>query len=191
MGSPEFQVTACLGVLAPVTAIPQFTHRNSQMPCNPHPRVDIAGVAAMEIAKGAAERILVARDSHDVDVVRHQATGPDLDPVAFCCLGEQVEVERIIAILEERPLAPVAALGHVMGNAWQDHAGETGHAGALTHRDKVRQFRGLCTRHRNSRTYLYPGTFSRLRQQITIQRIVRLLEERLLPTVAALRHVIG
>ena len=65
---------------------------------------------------------------------RRKAKGPDLDPVTFCCLSEQVEVERTIAILEKRPLAPVAALGHVVGNAGQDHAGDAGHIARLAYR---------------------------------------------------------
>jgi len=42
-------------------------------------------------------------------------------------LRQRIEVERIVAILEERPLAPVAALGHVMRDAGDYEAGKAGH----------------------------------------------------------------
>jgi len=47
-------------------------------------------------------------------------------------VGQEIEIERIIAVLEERPLAPVAALRHVMRHAGQDHAAKTGHAFRLS-----------------------------------------------------------
>jgi hypothetical protein len=47
-------------------------------------------------------------------MIGHQAKGPDLGPRAFGRGGKQVEVERVVAALEERPLAAVAALGDVM-----------------------------------------------------------------------------
>jgi len=40
-------------------------------------------------------------------------------------------IERAIAVLEKRPLAPVAALGHMMRNAGQNHAGEASHGARL------------------------------------------------------------
>lgn len=43
-------------------------------------------------------------------------------------IGEQIEVEGVVAIFEERPLAPVAALSDVVRDAWKDEARETGHA---------------------------------------------------------------
>jgi len=55
-------------------------------------------------AEAAPEAILVARHRDDVHVVGHQAVGPDFDAGAFGGIGQQVEIERIIAFLEERPL---------------------------------------------------------------------------------------
>jgi hypothetical protein len=43
-------------------------------------------------------------------------------------LGEQVEIKRIVAILEEHRLAPVPPLRHAVRDAWQDDAGKTRHA---------------------------------------------------------------
>jgi hypothetical protein len=63
-----------------------------------------------------------------VDVIGHQAIGPYFGLRSLCRSGEKIEVERVIAVLEERALAPVAALRHVVGNARDDDAGQTGHA---------------------------------------------------------------
>ena len=43
-------------------------------------------------------------------------------------VGEQVEIKRIIALLEKRPLAPVAALRHRMRNTGQNDTRKTTHA---------------------------------------------------------------
>ena len=48
-------------------------------------------------------------------------------------LGQQIEIQRLAGVLKERPLAPVAALGNVMGNARQDHAGKTRHWAELAY----------------------------------------------------------
>jgi len=50
----------------------------------------------------------------------------------FRRVGEKIEIERVIAILEEYPLAPIAALGHVVGDTGEDYAWEAGHDGKLT-----------------------------------------------------------
>jgi hypothetical protein len=53
-------------------------------------------------------------------------------PGALYGLGWKVEVERIIALLEEGPLAPIAALGHVMREAGNDDAGQASHDGSTS-----------------------------------------------------------
>ena len=42
-------------------------------------------------------------------------------------VGQQIEIQRIIALLEEGPLAPIAALRDMMRNAGEDDAREPGH----------------------------------------------------------------
>ena len=63
-----------------------------------------------------------------MDVIGHQAIGPHFGLRSLCRSGEKIEVERVIAVLKERALAPVAALRDVVGNAGDDDAGQTGHA---------------------------------------------------------------
>ena len=60
-------------------------------------------------------------------MVRHQAVRPDRNTGALGSIGQQIEIERVVPILKERPLAPIPALGDVMRNAGEDQARETGH----------------------------------------------------------------
>ena len=46
-------------------------------------------------------------------------------------MGEQIEIERIVAVLKERALAPIAALGDVMRDIGEDEAREASHLGWL------------------------------------------------------------
>ena len=87
---------------------------------------------AMHVAEGAAQPVLVARGRDDVHVVGHQAIGPDLHPCLARGIGQQVQIQLIVAILEEGLLAAVAALRHVVRDAGQHDAGEAGHGARLT-----------------------------------------------------------
>lgn len=61
-------------------------------------------------------------------MVGHQAIGPDLGLGLARRFRQEVAVQRIIVVAEERLLAPVATLGHVIGIAGQHEAGEASHA---------------------------------------------------------------
>ncbi len=96
------------------------------MPGASRPRVDEAGIATMQLAKGAAQSVL-GGDDDGVNKIGHQAITPDLDLRSRRRLCEQVEIQRVFAILEEGRLAPVAALRHVMREAGDDEARWSGH----------------------------------------------------------------
>lgn len=49
-----------------------------------------------------------------MDVIGHEEIGPDLRSGAFCRLGEEIEVECVVGIFEERLLTTVATLGDLM-----------------------------------------------------------------------------
>jgi len=88
--------------------------------------VDEAGVAAVRVGEGAPQAMLVRGDGDQVHVVGHQAIGPDLTAGAARGFGEEVTVERVVGVFEERLLAAVAALRDVIGNAGNDDAREPG-----------------------------------------------------------------
>ena len=96
-------------------------------------RIDEAGVAAVRVGEGAAEPVLVRWHDDEVDVVWHQAIGPDLRTRALSRLAEQVEVELVVAVLEEGLLPAIAALGDVVGIAGKHEAGEACHCEGVTY----------------------------------------------------------
>jgi hypothetical protein len=71
----------------------------------------------MRLADGAAETSLALGDDHEVDVVGHQAEGPDIDRTAGAPFGHQVEVADVVVNLEERLLPAISSLREVMGNS--------------------------------------------------------------------------
>jgi hypothetical protein len=97
----------------------------------PVSRVDKAGIAPVKIAEGPPQPVRIARHQDDVNMVGHQAIGPDLGLRAPRCIGQQIEIDRIIAVLEKGPLAPIAALGHMMRNAGHHEARKAGHVARL------------------------------------------------------------
>jgi hypothetical protein len=60
-----------------------------------------------------------------MDVVGHQAPGPDRDPRGLGVLGQERPVEPIVVLAEERRLPAVAPVGDMMRQAGRDNAGET------------------------------------------------------------------
>nr|WP_228765684.1 hypothetical protein [Sphingopyxis solisilvae] len=85
----------------------------------------------MQIAKGPAKPVRIARYQDDMDMVGHQAIGPDLGLRPPRRLGEEIKIDLVVAVLEEGPLAPVAALGNMVRNAREDEARKAGHAETL------------------------------------------------------------
>lgn len=62
-----------------------------------------------------------------MDVVGHQAIGPDLGTRPMGGPGQEIAIEEVVAVLEEGLLAAIAALRHMVRIAGQHEAGETSH----------------------------------------------------------------
>src|SRR5712664_2039829 len=82
----------------------------------------------MHARQRAAQAIAVGRDQDQMHVVRHQAPGPDFDLGRAAMAGEQVAVERIVVVTEERPGLPIATLGDMVRETGNDDTGKAGHA---------------------------------------------------------------
>ena len=98
-----------------------------QMPGDAQTRVDEAGVPAVRFAERQRQTIRGIGHQDEMDVVGHQAIRPHRDAGLAATLGQQIAVKRIVAILEENLLPPVATLGDMMRQTGHDDAGEAGH----------------------------------------------------------------
>src|SRR5712691_10655810 len=100
--------------------------------------VDLRRVAPVCFTDGPAQAIARSRNRDDVDVVRHEAVGPDLDPVAAAPLRREGHVEEVIVRVEERPLSTVTALRDVVWQGGDDSAGHASRATVLPTIPKLR-----------------------------------------------------
>lgn len=96
------------------------------MPRHAEAGIDVARIVAVDMAERAPQPILVCGYRHDVDMVRHQAMGSDVHLRTPGRFREEIEVEFVVSILEERPFTPITALGRMVRRAGEDEARETG-----------------------------------------------------------------
>jgi hypothetical protein len=68
----------------------------------------------MRVAERSAQRLL-AIDEDEMDVVRHEAIGPDGDALLTALARQQFAIELIVFFAEEHALAPIAPLRHMVG----------------------------------------------------------------------------
>ena len=61
------------------------------------PRMDDAGIAAVDGGERPAQAVGIRRHQDEVNMVGHQAPCPHFDIGGMAMLGEQVAVERIVA----------------------------------------------------------------------------------------------
>jgi hypothetical protein len=79
-----------------------------------------AGVVPMYFANRASQGVVAPRAHDEMNVIGHQAVGPELQPVPFACASQTPEIVVTIS-LREKDLAPaVAAMGHMMRQAGDD-----------------------------------------------------------------------
>lgn len=98
-----------------------------EMPALLAPRLNDAGIGAMDPRQRTAKPVGIGWHQDQVHVVRHQAPGPDLDIGRAAVLREQVAIERIVAVAEDGPYPAIAALGDMVGMTGNDDMGEAGH----------------------------------------------------------------
>ena len=87
----------------------------------------------MRLAERPPERFLPVRHEDEMHMVRHQAVSPACDAVLAAPARQEIAIEFVVVVAEEHPLAPVAALGDVMGKTGDDEAGDAGHSGDRGH----------------------------------------------------------
>ena len=79
----------------------------------------------------AAQSVSRLRHRDQVDMVGHQAVGPDLDAAAIAPLAHQADVGLMILVGEKRAQTAVAPLRQVMREPGSHYARQPRHAGSL------------------------------------------------------------
>lgn len=94
----------------------------------PAPRIDEMGPPLMRPADSPPHARFVPRRQDQMHVIGHKAVRPYLYPRLRHLLGEDIEIDLLITVLEEDGFAPVAARGDMMRTTWGDDTGDPGHA---------------------------------------------------------------
>ncbi len=101
-------------------ALPQVTFPS--VPGVHHPRIP-----SVHLPERSCQPVSRAWNRQKMDMVRHEAVAPYLDPVHIAPAGRQFPICEKIPPGEKHPLPPVPPLGDVMGAAGHHHASRTGH----------------------------------------------------------------
>ena len=60
-------------------------------------------------------------------MIGHQAVRPDRDTMLAALLTQQIAIEFVVGVGEKHVLAPISALGDMMGQTGNDETGDAGH----------------------------------------------------------------
>jgi hypothetical protein len=93
--------------------------------------VKILRIAHVQGVEATGERSFGFGDTDEVDVILHQAIGPDLDGIAVGAFPQQGKVAPEIGLLLKDPLTVVPLLGNLVRVADDGGTGETGHLDKL------------------------------------------------------------
>lgn len=85
----------------------------------------MGAVAPMGFAHRARQALTVCRHHHQMNMIGHQAVR-DFHCVLLARLRHQVQVQRVVGVLEENALAPVPTLRDVVRHLRDHDAGESG-----------------------------------------------------------------
>jgi len=99
--------------------------RLEQMACRAQARVDDCAIAPMRLA----ERLSAIGNEDQMNVIGHQAIGPDSDAMLTALLAREIAVEFIVGVGEEHGFAPISALRYMVRQAGNDETGDAGHEG--------------------------------------------------------------
>jgi hypothetical protein len=106
------------------------------MPPPAAPRIDPIRPPAVRRAERAGQTVRRAQRQNEVDVVRHQAIGPNLNLRPAHLFGQDVAIDVLVSVLEKDRLAPISPRGHVVRATGSDNAGEPSHPQAIAHSEQ-------------------------------------------------------
>ena len=93
--------------------------------------VDEVGITPVRVAHRSTKAVFRLGHHNQMDMVRHQAIGPNLNTPLPRLLCQQILVDFVIAFLKEDGFAAVPTLRHMMGQYRHHDARETGHTSEL------------------------------------------------------------
>jgi hypothetical protein len=76
----------------------------------------------VHISECPPQSVFVRWNCDDVYMIGHQAIRPDFGMSLFGSLGEQVEIQGIIAVFKKGAFTPIATLGYVVRNTGKDES---------------------------------------------------------------------
>ena len=85
----------------------------------------------MGLTDRPGETPLFSGHPHQMDVMVHEAVGPDLEPVTRCLYTQEGQIALPVFISEAHGLAAIAALRHVVGDIWNGQTRSTSHGRIL------------------------------------------------------------
>ena len=97
------------------------------MPTFPPPPIAAQSKRRVRIAKCVRERRFVFGDDNPVDVVAHQAIGPDLQTILLSRPIEELKIFEAVGILVKDVRAPISPLRDVVWKAGNDDASQARH----------------------------------------------------------------
>ena len=116
-------------------ALVEYERGEAPLPEVPTPafaKVNHTGISAMCLADSASQPIGRLRDRDQVDVIGHEAIGPDLDLVSTAPLPHQLQVAAVVLVTEERLLSTVSPLRDVVRETRGDDTCQSGHDARLS-----------------------------------------------------------
>ena len=90
--------------------------------------MDVPRIAPMQRRERPPQSVGVGGFEDQVNMIGHRHPRPHRDLRGAAMLAQQVAIMAIILVLEERPLATIAALGDVVWQSGDDDTGKAGHA---------------------------------------------------------------
>jgi len=95
-----------------------------------------AGIGSMRVTHGLGDRTALSADSDQVNMVAHQAVGPDRHAELLGEAIEHVEVGAAIFIRAENALAMIAAVCQMKGPPFEHDPRKSCHLGSVVSRER-------------------------------------------------------
>ena len=92
---------------------------------SPDSPVDQLGIARLRCGQGPRQRVLVVGKGDEMDMVGHQAIGPDFQTILFGIFSQPGKIVPPVPGFKENLLPVIAPLGDMMGHPGKNDPGLT------------------------------------------------------------------